>query len=704
MLTTTLLAFALAACGDDAAGPDSGRGSDGGGANDPGRDAGAPIDPDWQTEYCRSRECWFVMQNEPGASDAECNGRHPTDLGTMDAMGKRDCPFATLTGPIQQVMNPEVPRPEARAIFVGRGNYPVAPYQIHLFGAGRNASETFLFTTWRGEEVTIDGNCPASCTVETPSGPITAEPCCFRACPTCDASPLCEPNPLSETGCALPIDRVNQLVTIYGQWVRIEGFRLLGCFEDNVRVSIGTDGGAVIPNRHIYIANNEIEGCDVNENVKGLRNGPGPRNGGPEWGPVHVIGNELFSMASQAVDATGVHRWLVEDNYVHDAKVGSNPFVSFDGGGIGFKNDSTDNTVRNNWSVDGGGFGMGGGSGSCIDDEYGCYQMHEATAGLIENNVAIRPAAAAPEGQARGFLAYQCLDCSYLGNVIELDDGAALRIDDECPGPTCPAHNPMLRPSENLRFERNFIRGLMRRPSGGPLMMLYRRDVLASGPAANGMVSRSNVFCAGAGFPVVADPNAGALQFAHLEPDTALALDDYRSHIGDTGSAVFNAAGSAMAPCPAGPLACEVGVASNAVRWAGPSDCATCDCTLVIDGVESDVECTGSTTLTAVTPGRHYASLRIDRDGGGASCGASFGIAADTIGAGCTIDVNGDTVSWSSTGVHCRLLSDGGTDLGEVACTGAMSTPAFAPGRHHLRLQVRDAPEGQTTCGAMFNR
>jgi hypothetical protein len=50
------------------------------------------------------------------------------------------------------------------------------------------------------------------------------------------------------------------------------------------------------------------------------------------------------------------------------------------------------------------------------------------------------------------------------------------------------------------------------------------------------------------------------------------------------------------------------------------------------------------------------------------------------------------------------LLSDGGTDLGEVACTGAMSTPAFAPGRHRLRLQVRDAPEGQTTCGAMFNR
>jgi len=337
------------------------------------------------------------------------------------------------------------------------------------------------------------------------------------------------------------------------------------------------------------------------------------------WGPVHIIGNELFATASQAVDATGVHAWLIEDSWIHDAKIGGNAFIAFDGGGIGFKNGSSDSVVRNNWSVRGGGYGMGGGAGSCISDMFGCYQRWEMRSAIVENNVAIEPGAGAPEDARRGLFAFHCDDCLYAGNVIDLDDGFGFFMDDECPGPRCSPHNPMLQPSRDVRLERNFIRGKTMLPRGTPLMIMYMRDVHPMGPVAHGMTSRANVFCAASGFPVVASPDTDALQFAHREPGMAYALGDYRAQIGDTGSAIFNAPGAASAPCPAGPAACSVGVDGTGARWTGPVTCNGCACTLVVDRAEMSVACDGVIPLdaSASSPGRHYVSLRVDRDGGG---------------------------------------------------------------------------------------
>src|SRR5688572_11675538 len=60
-------------------------------------DAAAPdAMVDWHVEHCRDRECTYVMQEVAGADDVACNGRHPIDLGTIDADGKRNCPLKSF--------------------------------------------------------------------------------------------------------------------------------------------------------------------------------------------------------------------------------------------------------------------------------------------------------------------------------------------------------------------------------------------------------------------------------------------------------------------------------------------------------------------------------------------------------------------------------------------------------------------------------
>jgi len=194
--TILLALIALAACSSgEITQPDASSLADVGARPDagPSADAAAAPDLDWQTSYCATRECWFVMQRVNGSSDTACNGRHPADLGTMDTTGKRNCPFATLTGPIRDVLNPPTGRSSKKTIFVGGGSYPVAPFALSVRGDGADASEAVIFTTWRAEDVTIDGSCPASCTIQGPTGPVTLTPCCARECRTCDASPLCVP-------------------------------------------------------------------------------------------------------------------------------------------------------------------------------------------------------------------------------------------------------------------------------------------------------------------------------------------------------------------------------------------------------------------------------------------------------------------------------------------------------------------------------
>ncbi|MCA9669787.1 MAG: hypothetical protein KC503_29535, partial [Myxococcales bacterium] len=432
------------------------RGDADGGASDTRSDqADGPSGPHWSEAHCKTRTCYFVMKSVAGADDAACNGRHPADLGSTDADGKRDCPFASLDA-VRGILNP-ASGAGARGVtvFVGAGTYALYPSGLAIRGDGTSADEAVIVTAYDGQKPIIDGTCPATCTVQTPSGPVTRDPCCQRACPSCSTDARCKPVQGSATQCAVPIDHVEQLVTISGSWVRVEGLDLRGCWEDNIRVAWRDTGGAqptIIPNEHIYIANNRIEGCEVNENIKGLRNGPGPAHGGPAWGPVHVVGNELYAMASQAVDATGVHNWTVEDNYAHDAKTGQAPFTDYDGGGIGFKNGSSDVRVRNNWSERSDGYGGGGSSGSCIGDttppaDWGCFQKYEMIDALFENNVAL-------DASLRAALnVFHCDGCRFYGNYV-VGGGevpALLLIGDVCPGPRCEAHNPGLLPTRDLR-------------------------------------------------------------------------------------------------------------------------------------------------------------------------------------------------------------------------------------------------------------
>ncbi len=189
----------------------------GDGGDDDGTDtsddtAGAPqdrapdslaVDHDWEAEHCAGRDCYYVMQGTEGASDTECSGRHREDLDTSDAAGKRDCPFASLTGPVRELLAPPPGEPSrSRTVFVGEGSYGVAPWGLRLRGDGGRAEEAVRLTTRRGAALTIDGSCPDECEVQGPGGPVTLAPCCARPCPSCDAASQCVPNAQTETECA----------------------------------------------------------------------------------------------------------------------------------------------------------------------------------------------------------------------------------------------------------------------------------------------------------------------------------------------------------------------------------------------------------------------------------------------------------------------------------------------------------------------
>ena len=252
-----------------------GDGSLGDGAGDTaaGGDPFVPIS-DWQAAHCVGRACYYVMQNQPGADDTACNGEHPTDLGTTDANGKRDCPFASFASfTLRNRMAPPSGNNRSRTFFVGAGTYVTWPGRLNLRGDGANASEAVILTNYRGAPVTLDGgNCPATCSLDTPSGPVLFDPCCPHAC-RCGVDPSCQPTFVGgvDTGeCGVPWDKSDRLLVVAGSWVRVEGIGLQGCAEDAVAVSYRTAGSppAVVPNDSIFIVNNRIAGCDINENIK----------------------------------------------------------------------------------------------------------------------------------------------------------------------------------------------------------------------------------------------------------------------------------------------------------------------------------------------------------------------------------------------------------------------------------------------------
>jgi hypothetical protein len=728
MQKTLLFSLALAtACREGSTPDDSGPATDGGpsadrgptdggtpntgpvdvGMEDGGSDLGLDAGPGWEDEHCRNRTCIWIRQGEPGASDVICNGRAPVDRGTTDQDGRRNCPLASFQSAyLQALMAPNTGPNRSKTFFVGGGTYRTYPFGISLVGDGQNADEGLRLSNLRGEKVVLSGqNCPASCEYQGPNGPVTVTPCCAIKCDSCSSDPRCVD--LGDD-CGVPWDTAYRPVTIAGRWTRIEGMEIEGCISDAVTVAtVATlDGQSLVPNDHLYLSNNRIHGCQINENIKGLRQGPGPTQGGPYWGPTEIIGNELLEMGSQAIDATGVQNWRVEENHLHSPKpVDACLGTPCDGGGIGFKNGGALARVRNNWLRANNGITMGGVAGSCLEDTsppngFGCFQRYEHQDGRVENNVI----ADAPR---HGLMAYQCDDCGYLGNYLSNFRGAGFFLQDDCPGPRCPSHNPGLLPSRDLVLAHNHF-GAGALSTEGPYFLAYFRDVFPSGPAANGMNALANTFCAPQGLLETATPELDVARFAHAEPQGLYNLPDYAAQVGDQGSRVYNDGAAQLAACPAPPR-CTLSVTADAgiVRWEGAADGV--QCTLAIDEVESTVPCQGerATTPGERGPGRHYLSLRAELGPGqpaGASCGLSYQLGAPFSGSRCTLGLVGDTLQYDADGLRCLIVADDGQDLGVRGCRGTLTLP---PGlrsgaRHHLRFQVLEAPDGQTTCGLMF--
>jgi hypothetical protein len=375
--------------------------------------------------------------------------------------------------------------------------------------------------------------------------------------------------------------------------------------------------------------------------------------------------------------------------------------TAYDGGGIGFKNGGSHARVRNNWLVRGGGLGGGGVSGSCIratepPHDYGCFQTYEMADILVENNVAFD----SPNG---GLRVYQCDDCRFYGNsILRIERSLLFDITDDCPGPRCPSHNDKLMPSKNLRLERNFLSAGVWQDDGVGFVA-YARDAHPSGPAANGMTARDNIFCAPDGIDEAPAPETGVELFAQLEPVALFALDPFRATIADAGSTVYNDPAASTAPCPPAPPSCSLTVIGTSLEWHGPLDCPECTCVLTLDEASRPVGCDGSGSADG-TAGRHYAGLRVNRPGGGTSCGSSYGVSSPMVGAGCAIALDGDTIRYRADGARCRLAADGDDPI-EVPCAGERPLmPEVATGRHRITLAVTDAAMGQTTCSTMFTR
>ena len=177
--------------------------------------------------------------------------------------------------------------------------------------------------------------------------------------------------------------------------------------------------------------------------------------------------NEFTAWDSQAIDLTGVHRWVIEDNRFFD------PAAS-DGNAIGVKFGSRNIAITRNHFANTRGLAMGGVS-SPHDDEFEAYQV-VVEANRFED----------VEGEAANL--YSCSECVFRRNdVIRAGTGVFLG-GRELDGPSgCPGG---CRPSRGTLVAQNRLREMVGGDEGAPDVFLA-----AYSSETKGFVAADNLYC-----------------------------------------------------------------------------------------------------------------------------------------------------------------------------------------------------------------
>jgi len=239
-----------------------------------------------------------------------------------------------------------------------------------------------------------------------------------------------------------------ELVTVSGQYVTVQGITLQNSAGYNLEVR-----GA----RQVVIQGNRFLANGASDSLKG--------DGGAA--DVTVRDNEFTQWDSQAIDITGVSRWTIERNRIHDPK-------GVDAKAIGIKFGSRDITVVNNEIFNTEGLSLGGVS-SAHSDAFEAYNLS------VRDNTFQNVAAFAAEF-------YSCSNCQFQGNRITAA-GAGVRLLSAathgvsgCPG-GC-------QPNQGITVSGNQLRNLVG-GHGGPPDLFWAIEP----SELSGLSSANNTYC-----------------------------------------------------------------------------------------------------------------------------------------------------------------------------------------------------------------
>jgi hypothetical protein len=239
-----------------------------------------------------------------------------------------------------------------------------------------------------------------------------------------------------------------ELITVSGQYVTIRGITFQNAAGYNMEVR-----GA----KQVVIENNRFLANGTSDSLKG--------DGGSS--DVIVRDNEFTQWDSQAIDITGVSRWTIERNRMHDPK-------GVEAKAIGMKFGTRDVTVVNNEISNSYGVALGGTS-SAHTNTYEAYNL------TVRDNTFQNVTAFAAE-------IYSCSNCQFQGNRITAT-GAGVRLlgantegVSGCPG-GC-------RPNERITVSDNRMRNLVG-GHGGPPDLFWAIEPTE----LTGLTTANNIYC-----------------------------------------------------------------------------------------------------------------------------------------------------------------------------------------------------------------